>query len=104
MNGRSQRGCHAKDEGQLQCYAAFENSQFPEIVALVAGLLAIGELNDRIDKLAQQLRHRFTVDQLSGVKIDPVFFLAANSLLVAIFTVGTKPPYGVPRPVLNSTI
>ncbi|MGU0016716.1 hypothetical protein ACVXG9_22235 [Escherichia coli] len=44
------------------------------------------------------------MDQLTRVKVDPVFFFAASSLLVAIFTVGTKPPYGVPRPVLNSTI
>jgi hypothetical protein len=55
------------------------------------------KFHDGIDELAQQLRHRFTVNQLTGIEIDPVFFFAASSLLVAIFTVGTKPPYGVPH-------
>ncbi len=44
------------------------------------------------------------MDQLTRIKIDPMWLFAASSLLVASFTVGTKPPYGVPRPVLNSTI
>lgn len=82
----------------------FKDRQFAEVVTLVTGLLTVGKLNDGVDKFFQQLRHRFTVDQLTRVKVDPVFFFAASSLLVAIFTVGTNPPYGVPRPVLNSTI
>ena len=44
------------------------------------------------------------MNELTGIKVDPVLFFAASSLLVAILTVGTNPPYGVPRPVLNSTM
>lgn len=38
-------------------------------------MFTIGKLNDGVDKFFQQLRHRFTVDQLTRVKVDPVFFL-----------------------------
>ncbi len=88
----------------LKRHTTLKDRQLAEVVLLVTGLPAVSKLHDSIHELRQQLWHRFAVDQLACVEIDPVLFFAASSLLVAIFTVGTNPPYGVPRPVLNNTM
>lgn len=88
----------------LQGNTAFKDGQLAEVILLITGRFTVGEGYNGIHKLFQQLRHRFAVGSCPASKSIQCFFFAASSLLVAIFTVGTKPPYGVPRPVLNSTI
>ena len=59
----------------LQGNTAFKDGQLAEVILLITGRFTVGEGYNGIHKLFQQLRHRFAVEQLPGIKVDPVLFL-----------------------------
>lgn len=54
----------------LQGNTAFKDGQLAEVILLITGRFTVGEGYNGIHKLFQQLRHRFAVEQLSGIKVD----------------------------------
>ena len=59
----------------LQGNTAFKDGQLAEVILLITGRFTVGEGYNDIHKLFQQLRHRFAVEQLPGIKVDPVLLL-----------------------------
>ena len=80
MAQRSQADTQTKPLGAnantpLQGNTAFKDGQLAEVILLITGRFAVGESHNGIHELLQQLWHRFAVDQLSGIEVDPVLFL-----------------------------
>lgn len=59
----------------LQGNTAFKDGQLAEVILLITGRFTVGEGYNGIHKLFQQLRHRFAVEQLPGIKSRSSAFL-----------------------------
>lgn len=59
---------------KIQGYSCFENRNFLEATFLMSQFFFRRNFDDELNKFFEQLIHCFVFEQLSDIKVNPVFF------------------------------